>query len=132
MSNFPEPNEITKAPVPALANAEEGMTKALALGDSNEVRAKFRKELVPMAFGVYKILMLDEDPKVRKAAADSVMKIEGSLAPPSQANAGSGGAPTAVFNFDLAGLSEGLRKVAGGSVIRPVGRYEEQGETDER
>lgn len=98
-----------------LAESEDILTPAVSSSDS--IRAKFRQELVPMAMGVYKILMLDEDPKVRKAAADSVMKIEGSLSPPSSANAG-GGAPAAVFNFDLSSLAGGLRKVQGGDVLR--------------
>lgn len=120
-SNLPQPSGLTK-----LAKAESTL-----LTSSNEVRQKFRDDLVPMAFGVYKILMLDEDPKVRKAAADSVMKIEGSLAPPSQASGGSAN-PSAVFNFDLRSLTDGLKKVANADLICQDRSTERRDRDDER
>lgn len=90
---------------------EEEKIMAQAVKSSSEVRSMFRDQLVPMAFEIYKSLLGDSDPKVRKAAADSIMKIEGSLQN-TPANAGSGGVSINLDFSKLQGMSEGFEKMA--------------------
>lgn len=101
-----------------LQDAERSLQDSLT---SSQVQEKFRKDLVPLAFGVYKLQMLSEDPKIAKAAADSVMKIEGSLGAVANAGANS---PTGglVFNFNVQELGNALQQVSKGEVLE--GKYE--------
>ena len=47
--------------------------------DTPSVRAKVRRELAPIALETYRYLMVNaQDEKLKKAAADAVMEIEGS------------------------------------------------------
>jgi len=90
-----------------LQDAEQELSKTLK--SSEEVRSYFRESLVPAAIETYMFLLADEDPKIRKDAADSVMKIEGSL------GGKDGGNNSGItFNFDMsqmAGMAEALRSV---------------------
>lgn len=112
-TSAPMPEPLTKAM--ALEDAETALAEAQ---DSESVQKKFRRELVPLAFGVYKLQMLSEDPKIAKAAADSVMKIEGSLGGTPQLQSAGG----VTLNFNVRELGNALQKIASGDVIE--GAYE--------
>jgi len=86
-----------------------------AVMSSSEVRDLFRKELVPMAFEIYKAHLKSSDPKIQKSAADSIMKIEGSL----QNSAAAAGNTGVTLNLDfskLQDMSRGLEKITTGVV----------------
>jgi hypothetical protein len=90
-----------------LESSEDNLKESLK--SSEEVRSYFREALVPAAIETYLFLLADEDPKIRKDAADSVMKIEGSLG---GKEAGNNSGIT--FNFDMsqmAGMAEALKSV---------------------
>lgn len=90
-----------------ITESEKAVTKAVK--SSSDVREKFRNELVPKAFQIYLSLLSNPDPKIQKSAADSIMKIEGSLQPQAAAS-GSG----VSINLDFTKLQEmgkGLEKM---------------------
>ena len=74
---------------------------------TEEIRTHVREELSPMALGVYRKQMLSPDEKIAKAAADTIMKIEGSLSDKGQGTGFGGGF---VLNMD----GEGLQNLLGG------------------
>lgn len=79
--------------------AEKELTK---YRDSIDVRNSFRERLVPEAFATYLRLMHSADERVAKSAADSVMKIEGSMGNLSERPQGN----SINFNFGQSTMTE--------------------------
>ena len=91
---------------------EAGSIKAAKT--SQEVRDHVRHELVPLALRVYKLQLMSDDDRVAKAAADSVMKIEGTLQNAAAGQVGTG--ERLALNLDFGSMLDAVRQITGGTV----------------
>ena len=101
--------ETSEPPSTELVKIEE--TFAGILGDPQAIRDLVREKYVPAALLAYEQLLTSADPKIRKAAADTIMEI----ADVKDNNKSSGGG-SGVINFNLGLEAQGILTKALGTL----------------